>query len=470
MAESSDANENNELFNADPDDAVEQKKEVDVTTTTNKTAVVSSLPLEWTKLGTSAAEAAKAAERIHFPLDVYDYSVETTAEELIIVGTHGLKITHIGKDFYKTCASDIMKTLILRSHLITKMEGLDGFQQLTTLELYDNQISVLENLNNNVTNDDEELDIKNCTRIPPNIISNNDFSFGLPGRTIQILDLSYNVIRDMEPVRYCPNLIELYLANNKIKEVKGLSKLHKLRKLDLGANRIRTMPHDTDEEEFSSTLEELWLGKNKIEVIQGLEKLEKLRRLDVQANRLTAIDGLTTQVDTLEELYLSHNAIDNTGASQPTGLALPLSKLTVLDLSKNRISSTEPFAHLMTSLEELWLSSNNIENFEQLKYISLAAASGINVGEIQQQRLQGIYLEFNPVSEEFEYRKHLAELIGPSLETIDGVRISGYNVLNQPGAFVSLEDQLRMFQEQAIERARRQQQATSKVTTDNNER
>ena len=202
MAEASEANESNELFNTDPDDVVEQTKEVDVTTTTNKTAVISSLPLEWTKLGTSSAEAAKAVERIHFPLDVYDYSVETTAEELIIVGTHGLKITHIGKDFYKTCASDTMKTLILRSHLITKMEGLDGFQQLTTLELYDNQISVLENLNNDVMNDDEELDIKNCTRIPPNIISNTDFSFGVPGRTIQILDLSYNVIRDMEPVRF----------------------------------------------------------------------------------------------------------------------------------------------------------------------------------------------------------------------------------------------------------------------------
>ena len=119
-----------------------------------------------------------------------------------------------------------------------------------------------------------------------------------------------NFLRRLSSYQYN---IFLDLANNKIKEVKGLSKLCKLRKLDLGANRIRTMPHDTDEEEFSPSLEELWLGKNKIEVIQGLEKLEKLRRLDVQANRLTSIDGLTTQVDTLEELYLSHNAIDNAG-------------------------------------------------------------------------------------------------------------------------------------------------------------
>jgi len=47
--------------------------------------------------------------------------------------------------------------------------------------------------------------------------------------------------------------------------------LSKLRKIDLGANRIRVM----DGEELSglTNLEELWLGKNKIEKIQGLDKV-----------------------------------------------------------------------------------------------------------------------------------------------------------------------------------------------------
>lgn len=107
------------------------------------------------------------------------------------------------------------------------------------------------------------------------------------------------------------------LANNKIKDIKGLSMLSKLRKVDLGANRIRIIPQGIsggdEEEELPKSLEELWLGKNKIEMIQGLQNLTNLRRLDVQANRLTTIEGLTSQVDTLEELYLSHNAVDNTG-------------------------------------------------------------------------------------------------------------------------------------------------------------
>ena len=44
-----------------------------------------------------------------------------------------------------------------------------------------------------------------------------------------------------------------------------------LRKIDLGANRIREM----DENELSGlvNLEELWIGKNKIEQIKGLEKV-----------------------------------------------------------------------------------------------------------------------------------------------------------------------------------------------------
>lgn len=327
----------------------------------------SRLPLDWVNLGEELGKrSSEQQERIHFPSDVYEYSIETTTEELVIVGTHGLKITHMGKDLFQTCSSQTMKTLILRSHLIRLMEGLDGFQQLTTLELYDNQIGKIQNLNNmhnaydtsgpdNTTSPLSSASSGTSQTIYTNPGSTS--SYGLPGGTLQILDLSYNVIRDMEPVKYCPNLVELCkltwtsfrlhsspifvfkftpffytltplccfmfpeqnadLANNKIKDIKGLSMLSKLRKVDLGANRIRVIPQSIaggdEEEELPKSLEELWLGKNKIEMIQGLQNLTNLKRLDVQANRLTTVEGLSSQVDTLEELYLSHNAIDNPG-------------------------------------------------------------------------------------------------------------------------------------------------------------
>lgn len=61
------------------------------------------------------------------------------------------------------------------------------------------------------------------------------------------------------------------LAQNKLNEICGLKHLTSLRKLDLGANRIRIM----NEDELSGlhNLEELWLGKNKIENIGGISKV-----------------------------------------------------------------------------------------------------------------------------------------------------------------------------------------------------
>lgn len=144
-----------------------------------RTAQLAPLPLEWTQAG--QCDAANApVNQIRFPSEVSDFTKEDT--EIMVVGTAGQKITRMGEKFYEE-ASPQLKQLVLRSHLIRTMEGLDGFQHLELLELYDNMVEELRNLN-----DGEE---------------------GAPGRTLTTLDMSYNVIRDMKPVELCPNLTEL---------------------------------------------------------------------------------------------------------------------------------------------------------------------------------------------------------------------------------------------------------------------
>jgi hypothetical protein len=64
------------------------------------------------------------------------------------------------------------------------MEGIGDLKKLELLELYDNMIDELRELNGN----------------------DGD---GLPGVGLRVLDMSYNVIRDMGPVQFCPNLKEL---------------------------------------------------------------------------------------------------------------------------------------------------------------------------------------------------------------------------------------------------------------------
>ena len=179
-------------------------------------------------------------------------------------------------------------------------------------------------------------------------------------------------------------------------------------------------------------------------------QLTKLRRLDVQANRLTEIENLTAQNDTLEELYLSHNAITSEGAAMATGLAQAFPNINVLDLSRNRIISTAPFAHL-SSLEELWLSGNKIGTFDDVQPLSA----------LGQHNLETVYLEYNPVADEFEYRKRVAELI-PSLKQIDANMIRGLAAhgiapaARSGGAAQTAEEEMRGLQGAAIARAREQ--------------
>ena len=184
----------------------------------------------------------------------------------------------------------------------------------------------------------------------------------------------------------------------------------RLRKIDLGANRIRAM--DPVELDGLDSLEELWLGKNKIQRISGLGALTKLRRLDVQSNRLTKIEGLESQANTLEELYLSHNGIDDAGASEcPGGLCLNFVVLNTIDMSRNRLTSVRPFGHL-TSLIDLWISGNDIKTFDDVEDLRKLV------------NLDSVYLEYNPLDKEFEYRKRLAEMV-PSLTQIDANKIGG---------------------------------------------
>lgn len=59
-------------------------------------------------------------------------------------------------------------------------------------------------------------------------------------KNLKILDLSFNSIRELIPLKnYVPLLEELYVAQNKLRKIEGLEGLVHLKVLDLGANRIR---------------------------------------------------------------------------------------------------------------------------------------------------------------------------------------------------------------------------------------
>jgi protein phosphatase 1 regulatory subunit 7 len=190
----------------------------------------------------------------------------------------------------------------------------------------------------------------------------------------------------------------------------------------------------------------------------------------VQSNRLTKIEHLESQCETLEELYLAHNGIDDAGASLSTGLAQSFPHLNVLDLSRNRLTTTASFAHL-SALEELWLSGNDMKDFDAVVPLKEASADG------RLPELETLYLEYNPLASDFEYRKKLADWI-PTLKQIDATMIGGLGAHGmisagaQPTKFgmisagaqpskamaasINYEERLRQLQEAAIERAKKE--------------
>jgi protein phosphatase 1 regulatory subunit 7 len=308
------------------------------------------------------------------PQDVVDYELDPSDDHLAIIGTAGKKVTTIGG-----LEKLDLRILVLRSHLIRKMEGLAEQVNLETLELYDNAVDGLE-------------DAESMARFTK----------------LQVLDISFNSIRDMAPVAPLTTLTELYIANNKITSLGGLGNLKALKTLDVGANRLRSM----EGLQGLDNIEHLWMGKNKITSISCLEGLTKIRRLDVQSNRLTRVENLSGQQENLEELYLGSNGIDDAGVAEPeTGLArLTFPKLNVLDMSKNKLTQLSHFKNL-SALDELWLSENLVGSFDEV--VTLAGVE-----------LETIYLEHNPVSKDPEYRKRIKELL-PTLTQIDANAI-GY--------------------------------------------
>lgn len=88
-----------------------------------------------------------------------------------------------------------------------QMEGISQLKHLELLELYDNQIDELRDLDGSSGgNDAGGLKLEEEASNDDKKENVND---GLPGKNLRVLDISYNVIRDMGPVSLCPNLQEL---------------------------------------------------------------------------------------------------------------------------------------------------------------------------------------------------------------------------------------------------------------------
>uniref|UniRef100_A0A914MZD2 HMG box domain-containing protein n=1 Tax=Meloidogyne incognita TaxID=6306 RepID=A0A914MZD2_MELIC len=258
-----------------------------------------------------------------------------------------------------------LKFLGLRQNLLASLNtNISLLINLTELELYDNQLTEIQGIENLIN--------------------------------LEILDLSYNRIGKIKGLSTLSKLRKLFLINNKIEQIEGLEGLILLELLELGDNKIKEISNLN----HLINLEELFLGKNKIKKIEGINSLVKLRVLSLPANRLTKLEGLENLME-LEELHINDQGIESlNGIENQVNLQL-------LDAAANSISSLNNLGHLQ-KLTDIWLNNNKISSWFEVDKLS------------KLESLQTVYLEHNPIYNEgcANYRRK-AILALPQIRQLD---------------------------------------------------
>ncbi|MCB2314152.1 leucine-rich repeat domain-containing protein [Clostridium tagluense] len=163
-------------------------------------------------------------------------------------------------------------------------------------------------------------------------------------------------ITDLNGIEYFKNLETVSLARNDITNISPLSKLSKLKHLDLSSNLELA---DISPLSKLLNLEYLDISSiKKLTNISPLSKLTKLEYLDAIGNKIKDVSPLSA-LPNIKTLKLSINEIEDISSLNK------LSSLTNLHLGANKIKDVKPLSN-MTHLKVLHLEKNPIDDFSPL--------------------------------------------------------------------------------------------------------
>jgi len=224
------------------------------------------------------------------------------------------------------------------------------------------------------------------------------------------LDLSYQRISDLSPLREATHLRKLFLQANNISDLSPLETLKNLEVLHLSSNQI------VDLSPLANLLElkELYLDDNPLNGLTVLENLGRLEILNLADSGISSLENLAG-LTLLEELILRGNQILDVQALSA------LKKLRTLDLGNNKIQDFAPLGN-MSQLSVLYGEDNNlseisvISNLPSLKEITLSNNQITNLGDFSSIKEGASYLWLADFS-----RNQLSSLSG--MEKLENIRI-----------------------------------------------
>ena len=194
---------------------------------------------------------------------------------------------------------------------------------------------------------------------------NKQYDLGEP-----FTDESGNGKRDIDPLielQGLPNLVDLHLYDNRLKDINSVGELSTLQTLLLSGNEL----HEVEILNKFHTLKQLSLANNQLYTVEGLQSLGKLERLNLSENHICDLRPLRS-LFSLHTLDLHSNIIIELNDLSR------LSALRSLGLSYNLIHNPLPVLSLPV-LSNISLSNNRIptEKREISDALGLAKSKGV---------------------------------------------------------------------------------------------
>lgn len=222
----------------------------------------------------------------------------------------------------------------------------------------------------------------------------DDIRFISKLRKLKTLNISATGIKDLSPLKDLEYLYRLEITDLQLDDqvIEVLAMHPNLWSVNLRNNQITSL------QVFENTpeLQELYLSENQIENLEPLKRLPKLSYLSLDGNLISDINPLEC-LTSLEFLELNKNQINDISPLQS------LTKLQELYLNENQITDVSPLENL-TELRILELGNNQLKNIQTLKKLVNLTRFSIFSNQVTDasvltnfEKLQEISLEFNEV-------------------------------------------------------------------------
>ena len=257
-----------------------------------------------------------------------------------------------------------LKTLVIENGPYADLSCISKLQNLTELKISETSVSadVFESIAALPLL--EKLTLTNCSLSTIASLEN--------AQKLKYLDLSNNVISNLQPLAELTKLTEVYLQNNAIGDVAALSSAKALEKLDVSGNTLTSIAPLSN----VTTLTWLKADANGIADLGNIGNLSALTYLSLASNKIPSVTEIAACAE-LTELNLSTNSL--TDISVLAGLE----KLMYLDFSYNSVANIPAFPttcalvtidgtkNLITSLEPL-------DGLENLNNVNMDYNEGID--------------------------------------------------------------------------------------------